>query len=222
MKKIKKVITISGASIRRIPMYLFYLKSVQSKGGNYITAPVMGRILDIDPTQIRKDFAEIKIKGKTKIGYELDITIKKIEFFLGYHIHREAFIIGVGNIGTALVNFKGFYNEGIEIIKGFDIDSNKIGSKINGVNIYDIKTIKYHFNKTPIDVAIISVPNEQAQEVINEMVEIGIKAFWNFTTMPLSVPNDIIIENTCIDSSLAMIKWKLHNKVPLIYKHRVL
>ncbi len=214
--------TISGASIRRIPMYLFYLKSNKSKGVKYITAPVMGKTLNIDPTQIRKDFAEINVTGKTKIGYEIDITIEKIEFFLGYHIHREAFIIGVGNIGTALINFKGFYDEGIEIIKGFDVDSNKIGTKINEVTIYNIKTIKDHFTKTPIDLVIISVPNEQAQKVIDKMVEIGVKAFWNFTTMPLSVPNDIIIENTCIDSSLAMIKWKLHNKVPLIYKHRVL
>ncbi len=217
-----KKIKISGASIRRIPMYLFYLKSMQTKGAKYVTAPAMGRALNIDPTQIRKDFAEINITGKTKVGYNLVDIIKKIEFFLGYHINRKAFIIGVGNLGTALINFKGFYAEGIEIIKGFDIDTQKIGSEINGVKIYNTNTIQDHFKTTPVAIGIIATPTDQTQQVVDIMIKSGITAFWNFSTMPISAPTNIIIENTCIDASLALIKWKLHNKTPLIYKNRVL
>ena len=214
--------TISGAAIRRIPMYLFYLKSLQIKGLKYITAPSIGNVLDVDPTQIRKDFAEISIKGKTKIGYEISTTIEKIEIFLGYHIHRQAFLVGAGNLGTALLNYADFHTEGIEIIKGFDLDLKKIETEIKGVVIFDIQDIQEHFTKTPVDIAIIATPHNNAQEVLDFMIEVGVKAFWNFSTMPLSAPSDIIIENTCIDSSLAMIKWKLQNKMPLIYKHRVL
>lgn len=216
----KKV--ISAHTIRRIPMYLFYLKSKQSKEVEFITAPIIGNELNVDSTQIRKDFAEISIKGKTKVGYNIDDVIEKIEWFLGYHIHRKAFIVGVGNLGTALINFKGFYTEGIEIIKGFDIDIKKIGNKINGVEIYDISTLQDHFILTPIDVGIITVPSDQAQQVVDIMIESGMTALWNFSTMPISAPTNIIIENTCIDSSLALIKWKLQNETPLIYKNRML
>ncbi len=213
---------ISAHTIRRMPMYLFYLKSKKSIEVEYITAPIMGKELNIDATQIRKDFAEINIKGKTKVGYNIADILKKIEFFLGYHIHRKAFIVGMGNLGTALINFNEFYAEGIEIIKGFDTDIKKIGNKINGVKIYDINTVKEHFNLTPIDIAIITVPSDQAQKVVDVMIETGITALWNFSTMPISAPTNIIIENTCIDSSLALIKWKLYNKTPLIYKNRML
>jgi len=215
-------VTIPVPTIRRLPLYLSFLKSINKKENIFITAPRIAQELLVDPSQITKDLSYIKVKGKTKIGYEINLLINVIESFLGYDIHRKAFIVGVGNLGTALMKFSEFNFEGIEIIKGFDIANEKMGIEVNRIKTFNIKTIKDNFDKTPVDIGIITVPNDQAQKVADTLIKCGIKAIWNFSTMPISAPDNIIIENTSIDSSLAMIKWKLNKNKPLIYKNRIL
>ncbi len=220
--KINKKAIIPAPTIRRLPLYLSFLKSAKNNKVEFITAPEIARELLIDSTQITKDISVLNITGKTKVGYETKTLINVIENFLGYHIKRKAFLIGVGNLGKSLMKFSDFYGEGLKIIKGFDVDTEKIGKEINSIKIYNVNTIKEHFMKTPIDIAIITAPPGQAQKIANLLIECNIRAIWNFSTMPISAPNNIIIENTCIDSSLAMIKWKLNKNMPLIYKNRVL
>lgn len=217
-----KKATISVPSIRRLPLYLSFLKSINIEENKYITAPEMARDLHIDSSQITKDFSIIDIKGKTKVGYEIKTLIDVIESFLGYRINLKAFIIGVGNLGTALISFNKFYLVGMEFIKGFEIDDEKIGTEINNIKIFNIETLKEHFLETPVDVGIIAVPPNQTQKIADLLIACNVKAIWNFSTMPISAPKDIIIENTSIDSSLAMIKWKLNKKTSLIYKNRII
>lgn len=221
LNKNKKT-TISVPTIRRLPLYLSFLKSIENKDKKFITAPEIARELRVDSTQITKDLSCINITGKTKIGYEVANLIAVIEHFLGYHIRRKAFVVGVGNLGTALIKFEEFYQEGMEIIKGFDIAKNKIGKEINNIEILNVDIIKEQFTNTPVDIGIIAVPADQTQKVADMLMECGVKAIWNFSTMPISAPDEIIIENTCIDSSLAMIKWKLNKNMPLIYKNRII
>ncbi len=221
LNKNKKT-TISVPTIRRLPLYLSFLKSIESKDKKFITAPEIARELRVDSTQITKDISEVNVTGKTKVGYEVARLITVIEHFLGYHTLRKAFIVGVGNLGTALIKCDDFYQEGMEIVKGFDIAKNKIGKEINNIEILNVDTIKEQFANTPVDIGIITVPADQTQKVADMLLECGIKAIWNFSTMPISATDDIIIENTCIDSSLAMIKWKLNKNIPLIYKNRML
>ncbi|WP_424259659.1 hypothetical protein [Eudoraea sp.] len=96
----------------------------------------------------------------------------------------------------------------------------KIGIEVNHIKTFNIDTIKENFSKTPVDIGIITVSADQTQKVADILIECGIKAIWNFSTMPISAQDNIIIENTSIDSSLAMIKWKLNKNRSLIYKNR--
>jgi redox-sensing transcriptional repressor len=162
------------------------------------------------------------VKGKTKVGYETKILIEILEEFLGYHILRKAFIVGVGNLGVALIKYHEFNNEGMEIITGFDIDSDKLKTQINHLKLFHVDKFKENFEKTPVDIGIITLPADQAQKTADLMIECGIRAIWNFSATPLSAPDNVIVENTSIDSGLAMIKWKLHQNKPLIYKNRIL
>lgn len=209
-------------TIRRLPLYLSFLKSIKNKEIKFISAPEIAKELHIDPTQITKDFSYIKITGTTKIGYETTKLISVIEQFLGYHILRKAFMVGIGNIGIALLKYNDFSEIGLEIIAGFDIDTEKVGIEINKIKIFDLDKFKESFDKTPVDIGIITVPADQAQKVADTMISCGIKAIWNFSTTPISAPDNIIVENTSIDSGLAMIKWKLNKNKPLIYKNRIL
>ena len=219
----KSIITnVSVPTLRRLPMYLSFLKLLKNENIKFITAQEIARKLHTDPSQITKDLSGINIMGKTNVGYEVNKLISIIESFLGYNIHREAFIIGVGNLGTALMGFNEFYMEGMEIIKGFDVATEKIGKKINNKEVFNIDTIKEHFHKTPVDIGIITVPANQTQKIADILIKCGIKAIWNFSTVPISASDDVIIENTNIDSGLAMIKWKLNKNIPIIYKNRML
>jgi redox-sensing transcriptional repressor len=218
----KKKKAISVPTIRRLPMYLSFLKSTRNQALTNITASEIAKELHLDPTQISKDFSAIDVKGKTRIGYKKDTLISVIEMYLGYHILRKAFIVGVGNLGEALIKYQEFKQEGMSIVAGFDIDEDKIGQEVSGVKIYNMKEFNRHFRKMSVDIGILAVPGDRAQEVANIMIACGIKAIWNFSASPISAPDDIIIQNTSIDSGLAMIKWKLNRNIPLIYKNRIL
>lgn len=218
----KKGSGLPAPTIRRLPLYLSFLKSITNKERKFISAPEIAGELHIDSTQITKDFSFIKVTGKTKVGYETDNIIRAIEVFLGYNEPKKAFIVGIGSLGMALIKYNEFSEEGLEIIAGFDIDTEKIGMEINNIIIFNINKFKEIFDKTPVDIGIITVPADQAQQVTDTMTKCGIKAIWNFSATPISAPDNIIVENTSIDSGLAMIKWKLNENKPLIYKNRIL
>jgi len=209
-------------TIRRLPLYHSFLLTIKKNERKYISGPDIAKELNVHSTQIIKDFSYIKVKGKPKVGYEIDTLIKILEEFLGFHIKRKAFIVGIGNLGKALIKYHEFHNEGMDIIAGFDIDSKKLKKNINSLNLYHIDKFKERISETPVDIGIIVVPADQAQKIADTMIKYGIKAIWNFSATPLSASDNILIENTSIDSSLAMIKWKLHENKPLIYKNRVL
>ena len=216
-----KINEISVPAIRRLPLYLSFLRLILNNQKN-ISAPEIARALHVDPTQVSKDFSNLEINGKTKVGYDVISLIDVMENFLGYHISRKAFIIGAGNLGISLIKYNEFHKEGIDIVAAFDIDSQVIGSEINGKHVFDLFELKDKASCWNIDIGIIAVPPNQAQKIADLIVDNGIKAIWNFSNTPISAPDNIIIENTSIDSSLAMIKWKLNRNKSIIYKNRIL
>jgi len=209
-------------TIRRLPLYLSFLKSNKNKKRAFISAPEIARELHIDSTQITKDFSFINVSGKTKVGYKTSDIIKIIEKFLGYHEPKKAFLVGLGNLGMALIKYNAFSKEGLKITIAFDIDTEKAGIEINNIKVFNINEFEENFSKAPVEIGIITVPSDHAQKVADLMIKCGIKAIWNFSATPISVPDNIIVENTSIDSGLAMITWKLNKNKPLIYKNRIL
>ena len=209
-------------TIRRLPLYLSFLKSNKNKKRAFISAPEIAMELHIDSTQITKDFSFINLSGKTKVGYKTNDIIRVIETFLGYHEPKKAFLVGLGNLGMALIKYSAFSKEGLKITVAFDIDTEKAGIEINNTNIFNINEFEQKFIEAPVEIGIITVPSDHAQNVADTMIKCGIKAIWNFSATPISVPKNIIVENTSIDSGLAMITWKLNKNKPLIYKNRIL
>ena len=215
----KNTTGIPVPTIRRLPLYLSFLKNLER---TFISAPEIARELHIDSTQITKDFSFINVRGKTKIGYQTSEIIQIIEEFLGYHEPKKAFLVGIGNLGLALIKYNAFSKEGLKIIMGFDINKEIAGTEVNNTKILNINKFEENFSKTPVDIGIITVPSGHAQKVADIMINCGIKAIWNFSATPISIPDNIIVENTSIDSGLAMITWKLNKNKPLIYKNRIL
>ncbi len=135
-----------------------------------------------------------------------------MEDFLGFNTMKNAFLVGAGSLGGALLHDEGLKNFGLNIQKAFDIDKSKIGTKINGIEIYHIDQFRGMSAECNVAIGIITVPAECAQGIADLMVAWGIKAIWNFTPARIKVPTYIAVQNTTIYTNLAILFNKLHGQ----------
>ena len=204
----------SKNTLNRLPFYMEYLKSIKNEGEIYISSTSIAKKLKLNDVQVRKDLALVSSSGgKPKIGYEIDELILDIETFLGFKNNNKAVLVGVGSLGRALLNYTGFDNYGLSIVKAFDVSLQKIGKRVNGIEILSLDDISKFCKDNNIHIGIITVPHEQAQEVCDVLVSSGVKAIWNFAPTKLSVPEDILIQNENMASSLAVLSRHLNLKM---------
>lgn len=205
----KKLQGVPEPSVRRMPKYLILLRSLRDKGIVNISAPKIAVHLNMDSTQVVKDLSYTGASGKPKIGYVVEELINLLEEFLGYNRKHEAFLVGAGFLGSALLQYQGFTQAGMKIVAAFDTDKNKIGTEIAGVPIFDIEKFRDLAGRLHITIGIITTPAHVAQSVADLMVCWGIKAIWNFAPVSLKVPSHIIVQDTLMYSSLAIIMKNL-------------
>ncbi|KPU46006.1 redox-sensing transcriptional repressor Rex [Oxobacter pfennigii] len=203
---------ISIQTLKRLPLYLGYLKSLDKDEIKIISSPIIAKALNLNEVQVRKDLASIKSGGRPKTGYLLEKLIISLEEYLGYGNMNEAVLVGVGCLGCSLLKYNGFENYGMKILVGFDVDESVIGTEINGKRIFPISKLKDLCQRLHINIGIITVTGESAQEVCDLLLEAGIQAIWNFTSIQLNVPDGIIVQNENIASSLAVLSKHLKKK----------
>jgi redox-sensing transcriptional repressor len=170
---------------------------------------VIGLDLGLVPVQVRKDLQYTGIIGKPKTGYSVPELILAIETFLGWNNINEAFLVGVGNLGTALLGHERFSKFGLRIVAAFDTDSEKIGQWIHEKAVLPVEQLGDLAQRMSIHLGIITTPADIAQTVAEEMVKGGIQAIWNFAPVKLKVPENIIVHNEDLYNSLASLSWKL-------------
>ncbi|MBS4060532.1 MAG: redox-sensing transcriptional repressor Rex [Bacteroidetes bacterium] len=205
----KKPQAVPEPTVRRMPSYLNVLREIQKQGELYVSAPTIARLLHVDPTQVVKDMSYSGITGKPRVGYVVEELILALEEFLGYNRKHEAFIVGAGYLGSALIQYQGFREAGMKIVAAFDIDKKKIGTDISGVTVFDLEKFRDLAGRLHIQIGIITTPPTMAQSVADLMVGWGIKAIWNFAPVALKVPEHIILQDTHIYANLAVIINKL-------------
>jgi redox-sensing transcriptional repressor len=170
---------------------------------------VIGRDLNCVPVQVRKDLQYTGIIGKPKTGYSVSELIQAIETFLGWNNVNEAFLVGVGNLGTALLGHERFSQFGLRIVAAFDTNPAKIGQWIRETAVLPLDKLCDLAPRMSIHLGIITTPAEVAQTVADEMVKGGIQAIWNFAPVKLKLPEHIIVHNEDLYKSLASLSWKL-------------
>lgn len=209
-KNDKKVaLGVPEPTIRRMPTYLNLIQELREKEVMYVSAPQIAQRLNIDPTQVVKDMSYTGISGKPKVGYQVDVLLEFLRDFLGYNRKHEAFLVGTGALGRALIKYKGFPEAAMEIVAAFDIDKEKIGIEIENIPVFSLEKYRDLASRLHIPIGIITTPASSAQEVADLMVAWGIKAIWNFAPVVLQVPPHIIIQDTHIYANLAVILNKL-------------
>jgi len=200
---------IPQPSLNRLPQYHHYLATLKAKGINRVSCSLIGSDLNLVPVQVRKDLQYTGIVGKPKTGYSVPELILAIETFLGWNNVNEAFLVGAGNLGTALLGHERFSNFGLSIVAAFDSDPEKIGQWIHGKAVLPLDKLADLAQRMSIHLGIITAPAEYAQDIALEMVKGGIQAIWNFAPARVKVPAHIIVHNEDLYSSLASLSWKL-------------
>jgi redox-sensing transcriptional repressor len=201
--------SIPQPSLQRLPQYHHFLVELEAKGVNRVSCSLIGQALGLVPVQVRKDLQYTGIIGKPKTGYSVSELIRAIETFLGWNNINEAFLVGVGNLGTALLGHERFSKFGLRIVAAFDTDPAKIGKWIHEKAVLSLDKLADLAPRMSIHLGIITTPAEVAQAVADEMVKGGIQAIWNFAPVKLRVPEHIIVHNEDLYSTLASLSWKL-------------
>ena len=185
---------ISEHVIKRLTLYHFILDELNNNETT-ISSTKIAQLLNIDASQVRKDLKILNNSGKCRVGYNTKELKRSIESSLGFKQPKNAFIIGAGNLGSALAKYNSFKDYGLNILAMFDSDSKKIGTTINGKPVYDVTQIKDFIKNLSVDIAILTVPKEYAQNTANLLVEYGIKYIWNFTPCVLNITSTVRVWN---------------------------
>lgn len=202
---------IPGPTLERLPWYLAYISMLRASKVEYVSSTSIARELNVDPSQTAKDLSYLKIKGRTRVGYEVAMLEQKLSAFLGFKRSHPAVMIGCGSLGSALIADRGLQNYGLHIVAGFDTDSSLAGKIIDGVEIYPMSRLEELRPSLDAEIAVIAVPVENAQNAADHAVAAGIKALWNFTPFRLRTREDIVIQNTSFYSHLAVMFNRLAN-----------
>lgn len=204
--------TISKATIDRLPLYYRTLRLAQDDGMDIISSDELGRRLELTPEQIRKDLALFGQFGKKGVGYyvnELKFNVGKI---LGLDNHWNIAIVGIGHLGVALANYQNFIALGFNLVALFDNDPNIIGKTVNHVKVKSIDELQSCAKNLKIDIGVIAVPAQFAQQVAEKLVKANIKGIWNFAPVKMRVPEDVKIVNEDLSVGLSRLSYYITGK----------
>lgn len=196
-------------TIRRLPGYLRLLREAAISHMDYISGTYLANELNLEPIQVRKDLAITGVVGKPRLGFSVMELIDAIESLLGWSNTHDAFLVGVGSLGVALMGYGGFREYGLQIVAGFDVDKNKIGKTIHGKKVYDLDKLPDLAPRMGICTCILTVPADAAQGVVDMLTTAGIVGIWNFTPAKLVVPENVIVEKVDLAASLAVLSSRL-------------
>ena len=199
---------VSNNVIRRLPRYLRKLDELTENGISRISSFELGQQLGLTPSQIRQDFSNFGEFGQQGYGYNVTALRAQIAAILGTDRGFRAILIGVGNIGHALMDNFSFTDCGVQLVAAFDIKESLIGSDFNGVPIYSEDSLEDFLRENEVSIAVLAVPKSAAPAVTGKLIQNGIEAIWNFTNMELTEPNDpTIVENINFSDSLLALSY---------------
>lgn len=190
--------------ISRLPVYLQKLNQVLKEGKTIISSQELADHLGVSATQIRKDLSNFGGFGKQGSGYNVVNLLESLQDILNLNRVWKTAVFGVGNLGRALLSYKGFASKGFEIVTAFDNDPELIGKEIEGITVKDIEDLEKCCCDSDVKIAILTVPATEAQELANRLVKCGFKAVLNYAPTTLMLPEEIKVSN--IDPVLVLQK----------------
>jgi len=201
---------VSDAVIRRLPRYYRYLDDLHSKGVVRISSNSLGNKMGITASQIRQDLSCFGEFGQQGYGYNVDELRAEVGRILGTDMQHRIIVVGVGNLGHALMQNFRFLDSGFTLDAAFDISPALIGSEVAGVSVLSMDDLEGYLRDHSVDVAVLTVPRSVAQSTADRLVASGIRGFWNFTNVELSsAVEGVCFEDVHFADSLLTLSYRI-------------
>ncbi|KJY62611.1 Redox-sensing transcriptional repressor rex [Bombilactobacillus mellifer] len=202
---------IPNATIKRLPLYYRYFQFLSDSHNQKVSSTELAKAVQVDSATIRRDFSYFGSLGKRGYGYEVEPMVEFFKKLLNQDKTSKVALVGVGNLGHALLNYNFSQTNNIKIVAAFDSDPAKIGTQINQITVYDIQDVAQHLHEQQIDVVILSVPVGSAQVVTDRLVQAHVKGILNFTPLRISTPENVRVHNVDLANELQTLIYFLDN-----------
>ena len=186
--------SIPDIVIGRLPLYLRALRRLWQEGKQVTSSHELGRRLEISSAQIRKDLSHFGGFGKQGTGYQIEYLIERLQAVLQVNQEWMVVVIGAGNLGSAISNYRGFQDRGFRIAHLFDINPDIVGQRIGAFVVLPVSAMRATIRQDDIKIAMLAVPAEHAQTVADQLVEAGVQAILNYAPININVPPTVQIQ----------------------------
>ncbi len=201
---------ISQAVIRRMPRYYRYLGELLDEGVERISSNDLSNRMKVTASQIRQDLNNFGGFGQQGYGYNVQFLYDEIGKILGLNTQHNIVIIGAGNLGQALANYMKFEKLGFVITALFDVDPELKGKKVRDIPILMLDELDEYTKNNKVDIAALTMPKSNAEAVAQKVVDLGIKAIWNFAHVDLEIENkDVVVESVHLSDSLMQLSYNI-------------
>ncbi|WP_336179151.1 redox-sensing transcriptional repressor Rex [Enterococcus faecalis] len=207
---------IPKATARRLPLYYRYLRMLHDTGKNKVSSTELSEAVQVDSATIRRDFSYFGELGKRGYGYDVENLMNFFAKTLNEDELTNVALIGVGNLGSALLKYKFHQSNSIRVSCAFDVNEDIVGRIVDGIPVYPMEDMMEQIRVQQIEVAILTIPARKAQEVVNKLAEAGVKGILNFTAASLVAPPEVLIQNVDLTNELQTLIYFLHHDNELI------
>ncbi|MBC7766233.1 MAG: redox-sensing transcriptional repressor Rex [Hyphomonadaceae bacterium] len=200
---------VSAAVIRRLPRYFRYLGELLNQGIDRISSNELSERMGVTASQIRQDLNCFGGFGQQGFGYQVDFLYNEIGNILGVYNGYTVIIIGAGNLGRALANYRFFNREGYKIIGIFDNAQEVVGETIKDLTVLHVDALEQFMGQQQADIAILAIPRDTVPDIAEKLVKYGIKGLWNYSFAELSFDEPVAVENVHLSDSLMTLSYKV-------------
>lgn len=192
-----------------MPRYYRYLGELIDAGVERISSNELSQRMKVTASQIRQDLNNFGGFGQQGYGYNVKYLYSEIGKILGLDRQHNIIVIGAGNLGQALANYVNFEKRGFMITALFDVNPTLAGVSVRGIEIHMMDEIEDYIKNNKVDIAALTMPKTKAEECANRLVDLGIKAIWNFAHLDLELPEDVVVENVHLSDSLMQLSYNI-------------
>lgn len=203
--------SIPKATVKRLPLYYRYLRILNNTGKTKVSSTELSEAIQVDSATIRRDFSYFGELGKRGYGYDVGDLMHFFGKILNDDQLTNVALVGVGNLGSALLKFKFHQSNSIRVSCAFDVKEDIVGRIVDGIPVYPLDSMVEQIKLQQIEIAILTLPAQQAQQVVDQLAAAGIKGILNFTAARLTAPEDVIIQSVDLTNELQTLIYFLHH-----------
>ncbi|HEY7395657.1 MAG TPA: redox-sensing transcriptional repressor Rex [Gemmatimonadaceae bacterium] len=203
---------IADSTVRRLSAYLRFLEDFENRGLTTISSEELANRGGTTSAQVRKDLSFFGSFGKRGLGYSVPELAGRLREILGLGREWRVVIVGAGKIGAALAQYRGFRQRGFNILAAYDINPEKLGKRLEGIEVRDIEQLERDIQREKPDIVVLTVPGDQAQRMVDRVVKAGVKAILNFAPTQLQAPPDVTVKTVNMAMELEGLSFALTNR----------